>query len=143
MMFFKMQMFWFWGLLIIFCAETKNFLSPLAFSCLRFDMFFWLSHWKINQTCMILKRSAVCLLPSANREKKMASNAQLIGQVTWIFIFVHQNLQFSPKMWYRLWLHFKEDLSVFVRYYPDKNFESQLSADKKILVKVRALVTLG
>ena len=73
MMFFKMQTFWFWGLLIIFCAETKNFLSPLAFSCLRFDMFFWLSHWKINQTCMILKRSAVCLLPSANREKKMPS----------------------------------------------------------------------
>ena len=33
-----------------------------------------------------------------------------------------------------------EDLSVFVRYYPDKNFESQLSADKKILVKVRALM---
>ena len=32
-----------------------------------------------------------------------------------------------------------EDLSVFVRYYPDKNFESQLSADQKILVKVRAL----
>ena len=36
-----------------------------------------------------------------------------------------------------------EDLSVFVRYYPDKNFESQLSADKKILVKVRALGTKG
>ena len=36
-----------------------------------------------------------------------------------------------------------EDLSVFVRYYPDKNFESQLSADKKILVKVWALVKNG
>ena len=43
-------------------------------------------------------------------------------------------------MRYGIQLHLMEDLSVFVRYYQDKKYGSQISADKKILVKVRALV---
>ena len=48
-MFFKMQNFWFCGLLGFFRAEIKIFLSHFfAFSCLRFDLFFF---------CSVIKKS--------------------------------------------------------------------------------------